>query len=391
MQAYLRFATKHVRVLLIAVALILVGGVAHSVHASDGDKADVPAGKHVLMVYDGESTRGILTQKDTFGDALDEAGIDVSDVDVTEPGLDEELVAPTYDITIYRARPVVVIDGANRTKIMSPYRTARQIAEQAKLDVHDEDALRLEYSPDIVRDGALERLVIERATKFTLTFYGKKTTEYTRASTVAEMLSEKDIELGDSDRMSVSAETPIKAGMTIEIWREGKQTVTREEAVKFPVRRIEDANKPATYRKVKTPGKNGTRLVTYELVVKNGREVSKKELKSVTTKEPKEQVEIVGTKSVYTGGPLSEEQIQALGMCESGMTATRNSGNGFYGAFQFMPSTWRKVAPAPYNGVLPHQAPLDAQKQAVQTLLSRSSIHTQFPGCARKMVASGIL
>ena len=73
------------------------------------------------------------------------------------------------------------------------------------------------------------------------------------------------------------------------------------------------------------------------------------------------------------------------------MTANRNSGNGFYGAFQFVPSTWHKVAPAPYNTGMPHEAPLDAQKQAVQNLLSKSSIETQFPGCAKKMKAQGVL
>ena len=88
---------------------------------------------------------------------------------------------------------------------------------------------------------------------------------------------------------------------------------------------------------------------------------------------------------------MTEEQITALGICESGMTANRNSGNGFYGAFQFVPSTWHKVAPAPYNAGMPHEAPLDAQKQAVQNLLSKSSIETQFPGCAKKMKAQGVL
>lgn len=87
-------------------------------------------------------------------------------------------------------------------------------------------------------------------------------------------------------------------------------------------------------------------------------------------------------------GPLSEAQINFLGNCESGMTATRNSGNGFYGAFQFMISTWNAMGTGYERADF---APLDVQIAAVQKLLSRSSIWTQFPGCAAKMRSVGLI
>jgi hypothetical protein len=85
---------------------------------------------------------------------------------------------------------------------------------------------------------------------------------------------------------------------------------------------------------------------------------------------------------------LTEEQITFLGMCESGMTATRNSGNGFYGAFQFSSGTWNNMGTGYARADL---APLEVQKDAVQRLLQRSSIWTQFPGCSAKMRASGLI
>lgn len=90
----------------------------------------------------------------------------------------------------------------------------------------------------------------------------------------------------------------------------------------------------------------------------------------------------------YTGGPLNEAQITFLGNCESGMTAERNSGNGYFGAFQFSPGTWRSMGTEYVRADL---APLDVQKDAVQRLLARSSIYTQFPGCSSRMRASGLL
>lgn len=379
-------------ILAAAVLLVLIISIATSKAwaASDTPVAS-RSGQHVLTVYDAGTEKGILTEAKTVGEALKEAGITLSPTDVTEPARDEQLVAANYDINIYRARPVVIEDGANRTKVMSPYRTASQIAKQAGVPLQAEDSVKLQPATDIVRDGALEKLVIERATPFTLVFYGKKTTAYTQKATVAEMLKDKNIVPGADDTLSVPLEAAITPGMTIELWRNGTQTITEEHEVNFATEKVQDTNREPGYREVQTAGKKGKKTVTYEITMKNGVEEARKEINSVVTEQPVKQVEVVGAKFKYTGGPLSDAQITALGMCESGMTATRNSGNGFYGAFQFMPSTWRSVAPTPYNGGMPHEAPLDAQKQAVQTLLSRSSIYTQFPGCARKMTASGVL
>lgn len=95
-------------------------------------------------------------------------------------------------------------------------------------------------------------------------------------------------------------------------------------------------------------------------------------------------------KHVITGttGPLNDGQINFLGNCESGMTAGRNSGNGYYGAFQFSPATWRSMGTAYERADM---APLEVQIDATQRLVSRSSIYTQFPGCAAKMRSAGLL
>jgi resuscitation-promoting factor RpfB len=92
--------------------------------------------------------------------------------------------------------------------------------------------------------------------------------------------------------------------------------------------------------------------------------------------------------SFNASGPLSLQQITYLGNCESGMTANRNSGNGYYGAFQFSIGTWNAMGTGYARADL---APLEVQISAVQKLLSRSSIYTQFPGCARKMSAAGLI
>lgn len=85
---------------------------------------------------------------------------------------------------------------------------------------------------------------------------------------------------------------------------------------------------------------------------------------------------------------LSDEAITFLGNCESGMTATRNSGNGYYGAFQFSISTWNSMGTGYERADL---APLEVQIEAVQRLVARSNIYGQFPACAQKMRSAGLI
>ena len=347
--------------------------------------------ERLISLHDRGVERTILTKARTVREALKAAQVDIAEgQDVVEPGLDEELIATKYNVNIYRARPVTIIDGALRQRVITAHQTPKQIAKVANITLYPEDKV-VAHSGDLLVHGADTVFEIDRATPVSLTLYGKQTEVRTHVATVGELLKEKNITLGKDDTLSLPASAPITNGMQIELWRNGTQTVSVDEEIGFTTEKIQDANRDPSYHEVKERGENGKKTVTYEIEMRNGVEISRKEIASVTAKEPKKQVEVVGAKFTYTGGPLSEAQIQALGMCESGMKATRNSGNGFYGAFQFMSSTWRTVAPAPYNQGMPHEAPLEAQKQAVQNLLSRSNIFTQFPGWANKMRAQGIL
>ena len=70
----------------------------------------------------------------------------------------------------------------------------------------------------------------------------------------------------------------------------------------------------------------------------------------------------------------------ALRKCESGGRYDISTGNGFYGAYQFMLSTWRGLG---YPGY-PHEAPPAMQDEAAQKLQARSG-WGQWPACSRRL------
>ena len=376
--------------IVVVIAVTVLSIAVSQVRADDGSSGE-STDERIITLYDRGVERSFMTTAGTIGDALKEAGVEIDTRDRVEPAMNEDLVADKYSVNVYRARPLLIVDGSRRNVVMTAAQVPEEIAKDADLKLYPEDIAVLEQSDSILVDRAAERFIVNRATEFEFTLYGETFTARTQATTVGEMLKDKGIKLGENDDVSTGLDTPIEPGMSIRVWREGKQTITVNEKIDFEVEKIQDANRDPGYHQIRTAGEKGEAVVTYEITIRDGKEVERKKITSVTKKAPVKQVEVVGAKFKYTGGPLSEVQMTALGTCESGMTATRNSGNGFYGAFQFMPSTWQAVAPAPYNNQLPHEAPLDVQKQAVQNLLSGSNIFNQFPSCAKQMRAKGIL
>ena len=256
-------------------------------------------GRTLITVYDRGQSTAFLTDAHTLGDALTKEGIQLDPRDTVEPSRNEELVASEYKVNVYRARPVVIIDGSVRVKTVSPYQTAERIAEDAGFTLASEDKATLSASTDYVYDGAGLTLVIHRSIAVTLDLYGRRVELRTQARTVKEMLEEKRIRLGEADHTIPDLSTPITSGMSLRVWREGKQTISVDQAIPFSREIVYDADRPIGYRATQRAGTNGMRTQTYEVEIKDGKEISRVELADVVTREPVKQVEVIG---IYNNG-----------------------------------------------------------------------------------------
>lgn len=320
----------------LAIIVLIASFFMSQAHASSTDNGK--RGGRLVTIHDRGGEKVVLTKATNVKDALKDAGVNLDDNDRVEPRLSEGLVASAYTVNIYRARPVIVVDGSVRQKIMTAYQTSEQIAEDAGLLLNDEDKTVLKTSDDIVSDGAGLRLEIDRATSFTFVLYGKKTEAFTQEATVGAMLKKKGIKMGQNDTLSVPEDAPMTAGMTVELWRNGKQTVTEEAPVEFEIEKIQDADRPVGYREIKTPGVAGKKSVTYEVEMKNGTELSRKIIQSVVLEQAKKQVEIVGSKPVFSGS--FAEALAKLRACESGSNYANKKNPLYRGAYQYGYATW---------------------------------------------------
>lgn len=360
--------------------LMLVGGLFFVNQAlADATKPAAKAGEKLVTIYDRGAEKTIVTKARTIREALKLAKFSIDErQDVVEPSLDSEMVAEKYNINIFRARPITIVDGNKRLKVTTAEQTPALIAKAAGIEVFEEDKTTLSNSDNMAVDGANMVMKIDRASMVNFVLYGKESVIRTHAKTVGELLKEKNIEPKKDDTLSVDRSAKIIPGMKIELWRNGKQTITAEEDVKFEVEKVQDANRDSGYREVKQAGENGKKNVTYEIEMKNGVEVSRKEIASVVTKEPKKQIEIVGTKSSTSFSGSFSEALARLRSCEGSYTS--NTGNGYYGAYQFDKRTWGN-----YGGYeLASDAPAAVQdEKAWQTYKARG--WQPWPTCKVKM------
>lgn len=360
--------------------LMLFGGLFFVNRAlAEAAKPVTRAGERLVTIYDRGVERTIVTKARTVREALKLARLSIDErQDVVEPGLDSEMVAERYNVNIFRARPVTIVDGGKRLRVTTAQQTPILIAKAAGLEIFNEDKTTLAKADNVAIDGADMVMRVERASLVTFVLYGKTSTVRTHAKTVGELLKDKHITPKKDDMLSVDLSAKIVPGMKIELWRNGKQTVTVEEEVKFETEKIKDANRETSYREVKQAGENGKKNVTYEIEMKNGTEVSRKEIASVVAKEPKKQVEIVGTKSSNTFSGSFSEALARLRSCEGSYKS--NTGNGYYGAYQFDKRTWGK-----YGGYeVASEAPPSVQdEKAWETYKARG--WQPWPTCKIKM------
>jgi uncharacterized protein YabE (DUF348 family) len=275
--------------------------------------------ERVITVFHDGIEQTIVTDAQTVGEALARAKVTLNQNDTVEPARDTKLEAPAYSVNVYRARPVTVVDGAQRSVVMTSHTSAGKIAAAAGLPLYNEDEYQLDRIDDFVSEGSVGlKMTIDRATLMRLVLYGTPTEIRTQAETIGELMEEKKIVLSGEDGSNLDANTPITSGMSFEVWRNGVQTATVEEEVAFTTKQVRDADKPVSYKEIQTPGTKGKKMVTYQIEMKNGQEVSRKLIQSVTTQEPSEQVEVIGAKP--SGSPLSKAKGVNMFVDSKGVT-----------------------------------------------------------------------
>ena len=340
----------------------------------------------VVVNYD-KKERTIPTDAKTVGQLLERLDITIHEGDVVEPSRETEIASDNFRINVYRAVPVTIVDNGQKTFAYSAAATPRSIVKQAGVTVYPEDKLELLPTENFLEDSSIgERVVIDRATPVTLNLYGTSVGLRTHAETVGDLLQQRGVKLNPEDAVQPSLETRITKDIQIFLIRKGTQIQTVEETVAMPTETVSDPALASGTAAIRQQGAPGKKLVTYQIEFQNDKEVGRKPIQEVITQEPVKRVIAKGS------APLTmalQTWLYKLRMCESGGNYQTNTGNGFYGAYQFLQSTWNRIAGRvrpDLVGVTPSSAsPADQDFMIItNTNLSKGGLATQNPGCYKK-------
>ncbi|MFP5415824.1 MAG: transglycosylase family protein [Actinomycetes bacterium] len=216
--------------------------------------------------------------------------------------------------------------------------------------------------------------------------------------TVAKALAAANITLSATDRVSPSLETPLSAGDVVTVNRVAVAQETTEVVLEFATTSIKDSSLAKGEKKVKTQGSNGSRTDVTETVTVDGQVESTRQVSQTVTKEPVNQVVLVGTKvapkvtsrsAERTAAPAAPSQPAAksgtalnvsnaamwdrIAQCESTGRWNINTGNGYYGGLQFSLPTWRSVNGTDF-AAYPHQASREEQITVANRLYAKAGL-----------------
>jgi uncharacterized protein YabE (DUF348 family) len=301
----------------------------------------------VIVSHDHEK-QIVPSHKQTVGALLQKLHIQLDEGDVVEPAANTLIRQDDFRINVYRAVPVQIVDGGQKTFAFSAATTPRAIVQQTGQQVNAEDWVNTVPSQDFIQTGAIgEQVVIDKATPINVDLYGAAVVLRTHAKTVAGLMREKHIVLTKQDHLSTPLSTPITPGMSIAFLRTGTKTETDKEVIPTPVQTINDNSLAYGTNAVRQQGSPGEQTVTYQIQLNNNVETGRTIIQKVTTKNPVTQIVAMGTNLSGIKGdmalagiaPGDYQYADYIISHESGWRPNATNGSGAYGLCQATPGS----------------------------------------------------
>jgi uncharacterized protein YabE (DUF348 family) len=280
----------------ITVAILLVLTVGGYVVARETHHIKPHQQAFVVIVSHDHEKQVVPSHEQTVGQLLAKLKVTLSQGDVVEPAANTLIKQDDFRINVYRAVPVQVVNGSQKTFAFSAATTPRAIAQQTGQQVDAEDWVDTVPAQDFVQTGAIgEEVVIDKATPVNVDLYGTPVVIRTHAKTVGDMMREKNIVLTNQDHLSVPETTPITPNMQVAFLRTGTKTETDKEVIPTPVQTINDNTLAYGTQAIRQQGAPGEQTVTYQIQLNNNVEVGRTVIQKVITKSPVTQIVAVGT------------------------------------------------------------------------------------------------
>ncbi|EAK8480516.1 resuscitation-promoting factor [Listeria monocytogenes] len=303
--------------IMIAGFVIVVALVFYFVF--EGTKNDI------TIVNAGEKIES-RTHAKTVSEALDEAGIKVSERDEIAPGKNAE-IKDGMEIKYLPARQITINDNGAKKDVWSTKANVADLLKDENITTRPQDVLNVAL--DTKLKNGLE-VNINRAIQLSLQNGAKKDTVWTTKTKVSDLLAEKNIKLDQDDRVSPAKDSNLKEKMTVEVTYVNSKAEKKNEQVKFETVYKEDDSLNKGVEKVVQEGKNGKKVVEYKVTFENGKEKKRDVIKENVTSNKTDKVVVRGTKEKVVATPVSNVSTSSATSSSSSSASSTPSGGKTY-------------------------------------------------------------
>ncbi|MET3730415.1 uncharacterized protein YabE (DUF348 family) [Fictibacillus halophilus] len=268
---------------------------------------------NVTLIQDGKKTE-VNTHANTVRELLSEQNINITQHDSVKPGLDAK-VTDNMKIDYLQAKEInLTVNGKEKT-IWTTAKTVEQFVKEQQLTLKEHDSIKPNLTADIKDQGKIQ---IESAFPVKLVVGGKAQQVWTTSTTVADLLKQQKVSLGEIDRVTPAKSDKITGKTQVEVIRVEKVTDVVEEETPFAVVNRKDSALTKGKERVVQDGKKGKREKRFEVVMENGKEISRKLISEKTLSDSSDKIVAVGTKAQPKPQPVVSRSQSASASSSSG-------------------------------------------------------------------------
>lgn len=304
--------------LSVLVASLIVLLAATSFFIYEGTK------KTVTVTLDGE-VKVIKTHADTVKDLLKDLNIKTRSEDYVVPALNKKIEKDMKVVWEPAKQVTITIDG-KESKYWTTADTVGEFLKEQNIVVEEHDKLNVEQDSKIKNNL---KITLEKAFSIKLVDGGKEKQVLTTSTTVADFLEQQGIKLNDLDRVEPKLTEKIQKDSVVNIIRVEKVTDVVEETIDFAVENRNDHTLAKGSQKVIQQGEKGLKKKEFEVILENGKEVSRKLIKEEVVKNSKTKIVAIGTKEILQTTSRGDQIVNEFYVEATAYTAYCNGCNGY--------------------------------------------------------------
>ena len=215
------------------------------------------------------------------------------------------IVVVVTAMTIMSMRKILIISIDGKEETFVTYKgTVKDVLQEKGVELASKDKVQPSLESKV---SDKETIKLKTAIPVEINSNGIKVEVQTAEDTIEDMLDVEETTLKeqgiqfnkDIDEVLPSLDSKIEGGVNVQLVKVETKDLVEKEAIKFDTIVEKDADLDSSVQKVKSEGNNGEKEITYQLIYKDGVEISRNVKSTKTILEPQNEVVVKGTGQVY--------------------------------------------------------------------------------------------